>query len=123
MIFDEFEPMAAAPCHHDEHDLNLSSDHIQETAPVTALTLDPEQTAPSKDGKLNPTTEAAHSAAIELNTDFTSYETCVARLLDSSPATGSEPLASVPIESDWAPTMEFTSARSEEHTSELQSQN
>ena len=27
LIFDGFEPMAAAPCHRDEHDLNLSSDH------------------------------------------------------------------------------------------------
>ena len=26
LIFDGFEPMTAAPCHHDEHDLNLSSD-------------------------------------------------------------------------------------------------
>ena len=58
---------------------------------------------------MDPATEAAHSAAIEPNTDFTSYETCVAGPLDSSPATGSEPLASVPIESDWAPIMEFTS--------------
>ena len=27
LIFDGFEPMAAAPCHRDEHDLNLSSIH------------------------------------------------------------------------------------------------
>ena len=27
LIFDGFEPTAAAPCHLDEHDLNLSSDH------------------------------------------------------------------------------------------------
>ena len=26
LIFNGFEPMAAAPCHHNEHDLNLSSD-------------------------------------------------------------------------------------------------
>ena len=43
LIFDEFETTAAAPCHRDEHDLNLSSDHIQEISPVTALALDPEQ--------------------------------------------------------------------------------
>ena len=47
---------------------------------------------------MDPATEATHSAAIEPNTDFTSYETCVAGSLDSSPATGSEPPASVPIE-------------------------
>ena len=27
LIFDGFETTAAAPCHRDEHDLNLSSDH------------------------------------------------------------------------------------------------
>ena len=26
-IFNGFKPMAAAPCHRDEHDLNMSSDH------------------------------------------------------------------------------------------------
>ena len=54
LIFNGFEPVTAAPCHHDEHDLNLSSDHAQEIAPVTALALDLEQTASSEDGKLNP---------------------------------------------------------------------
>ena len=72
--------------------------------------LNPEQIASSEDGWMGPATEAAHSAAIEPNTDFTSYETCVAGPLDSSPATDSEPPASVPIEPDWAPIMEFTSA-------------
>ena len=72
LIFDEFEPMTAAPCHHDEHDLNLSSDRAQEIASVTALALDPEQTTPSKDGMLNPVTEAADSAALEPHTDPTS---------------------------------------------------
>ena len=62
------------------------------------------------DGWIDPATEAALSVAIEPNTDFTSYETRVAGHLDSSPATGSEPPASVPIESDWAPVMEFTTA-------------
>ena len=65
---------------------------------------------------MDPATEAAHSAAIEPNTDFTSYESCVTGPLDSSPATGSEPLASVPIESDWAPIMEFTSADIFQHS-------
>ena len=72
--------------------------------------LNPEQIAPSEDGWMDPAMEAAHSVAIEPNTDFTYYKTCVAGSLDSSPATGSEPLASVPIQSDWAPIMEFTSA-------------
>ena len=58
LIFDGFEPMAAAPCHHDEHAVNLPSDHTQEIVPVAALALDSEQIATSEDGKLNPATEA-----------------------------------------------------------------
>ena len=65
---------------------------------------------------MDPATEAAHSAAIEPNANFTPYETYAAGHLDSSPATGSEPPASVPIESDWAPIMEFTSADIFQHS-------
>ena len=54
--------------------------------------------------------EAALSVAIELDTDFTPYESRVAEPLDSSPAMDSEPLTSMLVESDWAPIMEFTSA-------------
>ena len=54
--------------------------------------------------------------AITPNTDLTSYENRVAELLDPSPATDSEPLVSVPIESDWAPIMEFTSADIFQHS-------
>ena len=54
--------------------------------------------------------EAALSVAMEPDTDFTPYESRVAKPLDWSPATDSEPPASMPIESDWAPIMEFTSA-------------
>ena len=71
LIFDGFEPTAAAPCHSDEQDLNLSSDHTQEIAPVTAPALDPEQIVPSEDGKLNPAMEAADSAALEPHTNLT----------------------------------------------------
>ena len=65
---------------------------------------------------MDPATDAAHLAAIEPNTDFTSYETRVAEPLGSSPATDSEPPASVPIKSDWAPIMEFTSADIFQHS-------
>ena len=91
---------------HDEHDLNLSSDCVQEIVPVIALALDPQQSAPSKDGRLNLATEAANSAALEPNTDLTSNEACVIGISDSSPAIGSEPRVSAPIESDRAPTLE-----------------
>ena len=82
--------MAAAPHHHDEHDLNLSSDHIQEIAPVTALALDPEQIASSKDGKLNPATEVVDSAALEPHTDLTSGDIYVTGTSESFPAISSE---------------------------------
>ena len=102
--------MSSVPHSHDEHGLALSSDSVREITPTATPALNPEQIAPSEDGWMDPATEAAHSVAIEPNTDFTSYETRVAEPLGSSPAMGSEPPASVPIESDWAPIMEFTSA-------------
>ena len=101
--------MAAAPCHHDEHGLNLSSDHTQEIAPVSAMALDLERLAPPKDEKLNPAMEAADSAALEPHTDPTSSGARVTGTSDSSPAIGSEPRASMPIESDQAPIIEFSS--------------
>ena len=100
LIFDGFEPMSGAPHSHDEHDLALSSDSVREITPVTTPALNPEQITPSEDGWMDPTTEAAHSAEIELNADFTSYGTCVARHSDSSPATDPEPHASAPIQTD-----------------------
>ena len=103
LIFDGFEPLIAAPCRHDEHDLNLSSDGVREIAPVTALALDPEQSAPSEDGRLNPATEAADSTALEPNTDLTSNEACVIGTSESSSVIGFKPRVSAPIESDWAP--------------------
>ena len=59
---------------------------------------------------MNPSTEAAHLSVLEPNTDPTSCEDGVIGPSDLSPATRSEPRASVPIESDWAPVMEFTAA-------------
>ena len=62
------------------------------------------------DGWIDPVTEAVCSAAIKPNIDLTLHESRVAKPPDSSPATDSEPPAPVPVESDWAPIMEFTSA-------------
>ena len=60
LIFDGFETTAVAPRHHDEHDLNLSSDHTQEMVPATATTLEPKQIEPS---------EASESTALEPHMD------------------------------------------------------
>ena len=78
LIFDGFEPMLGASHGHDGHDLALPPDSVREITPVTTLALNPEQIAPSEDGWMDPATEAAHSAAIESNADFASYETCIA---------------------------------------------
>ena len=85
LIFDRFDPMLGVPHSHDEHDLALPSDGVGEITPVATPALNLEQIAPSEDGWMDPATEAAHSAAMEPNTDFT----YVAGPLDSSPATGS----------------------------------
>ena len=47
LIFAGLDTAAIAPGHLDEHDLNLSSDCIQEIAPATTPALDPEHTAAS----------------------------------------------------------------------------
>ena len=65
---------------------------------------------------IDPATEAAFSAAIEPSIDLTLHGSRDTELLDSSPATDSEPPAPVPIESDWAPIMEFTAADIFQHS-------
>ena len=116
LIFEGFEPLPSAPHGHDEHDLALPSDGVQETAPATAPTLNSEPIAPSMDGWIDPAMEDAYSAAIEPTIDLTVHGSRDAELPDSSPATDSEPPAPVPIESDWAPIMEFTSADIFQHS-------
>ena len=77
LIFDGFEPMSGAPHDHDEHDLALTLDCVQEITPATTPALNPEQIAPSEDGWIDPATEAAHSSAVEPKTEFASSEVCV----------------------------------------------
>ena len=108
--------MSGAPHSHDEHDITLPSDNIREIASATTLVVNPEQIAPSESGGIDPATEAALSAAIEPDADFTPYESRVAEPLDSSPATDSEPLTSLPVEPDWALIMEFTSVDIFQHS-------
>jgi len=109
LIFDRFKPLPSAPHGHDEHDLALPSDSVQETAAATAPTLNLEPVAPSMDRWMDPTMEAVSSAAIEPSIDLTVHKSHDAKLSNPSPAKDSEPPAPVPIESDWAPIMEFTS--------------
>ena len=116
LIFDRFEPLPCAAHGHDEHDLALPSDSVQEIASAIAPTLNSEPVAPSMDGWIDPITEAISSAAIEPNIDLTLHESRVAKLPDPSPATDSKPPAPVPIESGWAAIMEFTSADIFQHS-------
>ena len=100
LIFDGFEPMSDVPHNRDEHDVTLSSNGVREIASATTPAINLEQVAPSESGVMDPAMEAAPSAAIELDTNFTPYESRVTEPLDSSPTTDSEPPTSVPIESD-----------------------
>ena len=110
LIFDGFEPLPCPSHGHDEYDLALQSDSVQEIAQAAAPTLNLEPVAPSMDGWMDPAIEALPSSAIEPNIDLTLHESRVVKLPNPSPATDPEPPDPVPIESDWAPIMEFTSA-------------
>ena len=109
LIFNGFEPMSGVLHSHDEHDVTLSLDNIREIASATTPVLNPEQIAPSESGGIDPAMETALSVVIEPDTDFTPFESRVAEPLDLSPATDSELPTSVPVESDGAPIMEFSS--------------
>ena len=74
-----------------------------------SLALEQERTTLFEDGKLSPAAEAADSAALEPHRDPTSGWACVTGTSDSSPAMGSGPRASVSIEHDWPPILEFSS--------------
>ena len=114
MIFDGFEPLPSTPHCHDEHDLALLPNSALEAAPVSASTLNSEPTAPIEDGRLDAASGAAIPMAIEPNTSPALRETHDSKEPDSS--SDSEPSAPLPIESDWAPIMEFTAADIFQHS-------
>ena len=108
MIFDGFEPLPSVPHCHDEHDLALPPNSALEAAPASASTLNSEPTAPIKDGWLDAASGAAIPTEIEPNISPALCETDDSKEPDSFP--DSEPSVPLPIESDWAPIMEFTAA-------------
>ena len=116
MIFVGFETAATAPGHLNEHDLNLSSDRIQEIAPVTALALDPEHTAPSKDGRLNPTAKATDSTALEPKIDLKSDDVFFTRTPDSSLVITSKPYEPADAKLDRLSIFEFSAADIFQHS-------
>ena len=114
LIFDGFEPQPSAPHCHDGYDLTLPPNSALEAAPASALTLSSEPTAPIEDGWLDTASGAATSTAMEPNTNPVPCEARDSEVSDSSP--DSEPPVPLPIESDWAPFMEFTAADIFQHS-------
>ena len=84
-------------------------------APTSALALDPEQTAPSKDGKLNPAAEAKDSPVLGPHIDLISQDTCATEIPDSSLAISSEPCESADAKLDHLSIFEFSAADNFQH--------
>ena len=114
LIFDGFEPQPSAPHYHDGHDLALQPDSTLEAALEPAPIFNSESAAQIEDGWLDIASGAATSTAIEPNTDFVPHKARDSEVPDSS--LDSEPPAPAPIESDWAPIMEFTAADVSQHS-------
>ncbi len=81
---------------------------------MSAPTISSESIAPIEDGWLDTASGAAISTTIEPNTNPVLGESHDSKVPNSSP--DSEPPAPVPIESNWAPIMEFTSADILQHS-------
>ena len=116
LIFDGFGPVRGAPDSSDEHGLDLLSDNVRDITPAVAPDLNPGQAALPKDGRMDPTPQAAYSPAVEPNTCLTSVEPYNPGPLDSYPVAGPGPLALEPADPGWAPVMEFTAADIFQHS-------
>src|SRR3954467_625035 len=108
LIFDGFEPQPSTPHYLEGHDIALPPNSVLEAAYAPAPILDPEPAAFFEDERLDVTSGAAILQAIEPNASPALRMAHDSREPDSSP--NSEPPAPLPIESDWAPVMEFTAA-------------
>ena len=108
LIFDGLEPRPSAPHYLEGRDLALPLDSVLEAAHTSVLTPNSEPIAPIEDERLDVTSGAAILKAIEPNASPALYTTRDSEDPNSSP--DSEPPAPLPIESDWAPIMEFTAA-------------
>src|SRR3954469_22639727 len=108
LIFDGSEPQPSAPHYPEGHDIALPPNSVLEAAHAPAPILDSERVAFVGDERLDVTSGAAISKAIEPNASPALRVAHDSEDPDSSPS--SEPPASLPIELDWAPVMEFTAA-------------
>ena len=110
LIFDGFEPQPSMPHCRGKHDLALQPDSTFEAAVETAPNFNSELAPQIEDGCLDTASGAATSTAVEPNTDFVPHKARDSEVPDSEPPT------LPPIESDWAPIMEFTSADIFQHS-------
>ena len=81
---------------------------------MSAPTPSSEPITPIEDGWLDTASGAAICTAIKPNTSLVLCEARDSKVPDSLPET--EPSAPLPIESDWAPIMEFTAADIFQHS-------
>ena len=114
LIFDELEPRPSAPHYLEGHDLALPPNSALEATNTPALTLNSEPAAPIEDERLDVTLGAAIPKAIKPNASPALCMTHDSEDPDSFPY--SEPPTPLPIESDWAPIMEFTAADIFQHS-------
>ena len=108
LIFDGFEPQPSVPHYQEEHDIALLPNSDLEAAHAPAPTLDSEPAAFVEEERLDVTSGAAMLKADEPNADPALRNAYYSEEPDSSPDSG--PFTPLPIESDWAPVMEFTAA-------------
>ena len=99
---------------HDGHDLTLPPDSTLEAAHKSALTHSSEPTAQIEDEWLDTALGAATSTAMEPNTVPVLCKAHNSKVPDSSPDSG--PSMPLPIESGWAPVMEFTAVDIFQHS-------
>src|SRR4051812_8414659 len=114
LIFDGFKPQSRVPHHLEGHDIALPPDSGLEAAHAPAPTLDSEPVAFVEDERLDITSGAAISKAIEPD------DSPALRMAHNSGEPDSFPSPETPlpqpIESDWAPVMEFTAADIFQHS-------
>src|SRR4051812_18779474 len=114
LIFDGFEPQLGAPHYLEGHDIALPPNSVLEAAYAPAPTLDSEPVAFVEDERLGVTSGAAISKEIEPNDSPALRVAHDSEELDSFPS--SETPSPLPIESGWAPVMEFTAADIFQHS-------
>src|SRR3954463_11485570 len=114
LIFDGFEPQPSVPHYLEGQDIALPPNSVLEAAYTPAPTLDAEPVAFVEDERLDVTLGAAISKAIEPNDSPALRVAHDSEEPDSSPS--SETPLPLPIESDWAPVMEFTAADIFQHS-------